>query len=110
MKCAIHPEKTASGSCVYCGKLHCENCLVEVNSRNFCRLCLKSGKASLEEKNRQPIIINNSVNSSSQAVSEAVSVSGVSSTEPDKNILRDNAAYCCCLLIIMFLLTNYGHH
>lgn len=37
MKCVNHPEKDASGSCVYCGKLFCPDCLVNVKGRMYCK-------------------------------------------------------------------------
>lgn len=37
MNCAIHQDREASGACTYCGKLFCNDCLVEVNGRYFCR-------------------------------------------------------------------------
>lgn len=37
MNCAIHPETEASGSCTFCGKLFCQDCLVEVDGKMVCR-------------------------------------------------------------------------
>jgi hypothetical protein len=37
MNCAKHPEKEAAGMCVYCGKPHCADCLVEVDGKMYCR-------------------------------------------------------------------------
>lgn len=37
MKCLNHSESDAVGACVYCGKLFCSICLVEVNGKNYCK-------------------------------------------------------------------------
>ena len=35
MNCTNHPEKEAAGTCVYCGKLFCSDCLVEIGGKNY---------------------------------------------------------------------------
>jgi hypothetical protein len=37
MQCSNHPETGAVGACVYCGKLFCSVCIVEVNGKNYCK-------------------------------------------------------------------------
>ena len=37
MNCSEHPQKKANGSCVYCGKFFCEDCLVEVDNKYYCK-------------------------------------------------------------------------
>ena len=37
MNCANHPDRPAAGACMYCGKLYCAECLVEVNGKNYCK-------------------------------------------------------------------------
>lgn len=37
MKCFNHSDKDAQGACVYCGKLFCEDCLVDVNGKMYCK-------------------------------------------------------------------------
>lgn len=37
MNCCIHPEKEIAGVCVYCGKLFCQECLVEINGKFYCK-------------------------------------------------------------------------
>jgi hypothetical protein len=39
MKCYLHPEKNTAGMCVGCGKPICEECLVEVERKNYCKSC-----------------------------------------------------------------------
>ena len=37
MRCNNHPENEVSGACVYCGKLFCSECLVEVSGKMYCK-------------------------------------------------------------------------
>ena len=37
MNCTIHPDRSAKGICVYCGKAYCTECLVEANGRLYCK-------------------------------------------------------------------------
>jgi hypothetical protein len=37
MDCVNHPGTPAQGTCVYCGKFYCADCLVEVDGRLVCR-------------------------------------------------------------------------
>ena len=37
MKCTNHPEIEAAGVCAYCGKPFCQDCLVEVKGRMYCK-------------------------------------------------------------------------
>lgn len=37
MKCTNHPEREADGMCTYCGKPFCNDCLVEVKGRMYCK-------------------------------------------------------------------------
>ena len=48
MKCHNHPEVDAQGACVYCGRLFCNECLVEVNGKLYCKPDI--GKAMNEAK------------------------------------------------------------
>ncbi len=37
MNCTNHTQKPAAGACVHCGKLFCEECLVEIEGRMYCK-------------------------------------------------------------------------
>lgn len=37
MKCVNHPDKDIAGACVYCGKLFCSDCLIEVDGKMYCK-------------------------------------------------------------------------
>lgn len=52
MKCYIHPDRDAVGMCVGCGKPICEECLVTLHDRNYCKRCtakLAQGRSLLAE-------------------------------------------------------------
>ncbi len=81
MECCNHPGEEVAGACVYCGKLFCKECLVEVNGKLYC----KNDVANLVNETKQqaaattingqqqmprsqytpPIIINNTNNNTS---------------------------------------------
>jgi len=70
MKCYVHPEKEAIGTCVGCGKAICDNCKMEVEGKYYCKNCIvdlaKKSQAnpfknlniqSFVEKNKLSIIL-----------------------------------------------------
>lgn len=73
MNCQTHPEKEAAGTCVYCGKFFCADCLVDVNGKNYCKEHVSN--AFNEQKQAaqqgQTININNTSNSVSNATANA---------------------------------------
>lgn len=46
MKCYIHPEVDAVGTCTSCGRAICSECAVEVGDKFVCRDCLAAGKGA----------------------------------------------------------------
>lgn len=56
MKCSIHLEREAIGTCVECGLAFCEECKVIISNKNYCKKCVevvvKKGKIT----DRNPII------------------------------------------------------
>lgn len=67
MKCFNHPEKEAQAACVYCGKLFCEDCVIEVDGKMYCKPdighVVKDTKAELAAaKSSAPSININNVN------------------------------------------------
>lgn len=72
MKCNNHPEVDAKGACVYCGKLFCAECLVEVSGKMYCKAdignVLKDAKeeAASSRAAAPNIIINNSNQNTNQ--------------------------------------------
>ena len=45
MKCYVHPDADAVGTCSSCGRAICEACGVDVRGRLTCRECLATGSA-----------------------------------------------------------------
>lgn len=41
MKCSTHPKTEAIGTCARCGRSFCEECVVHVDEKLWCRECLK---------------------------------------------------------------------
>ncbi|MBT6520053.1 hypothetical protein HOK51_09445 [Candidatus Woesearchaeota archaeon] len=39
MKCENHPKKNSSGACVECGKLFCDDCIIKVGRKRYCKEC-----------------------------------------------------------------------
>jgi len=79
MVCSKHAEKEATGTCVYCGKFFCEDCLVEVKGKMYCKSDLGNVLDEAKEKNNQTpqnIVINNSASSSASASASANSGNG----------------------------------
>lgn len=37
MTCINHPEKAATGTCTYCGKFFCKDCLIIMSGKMVCR-------------------------------------------------------------------------
>ncbi len=68
MNCTNHPEKEAVGMCAYCGKPFCQECLVEVKGRMYCKADLGNvlDEAKQSSQGSQPTInitnTNDSVN------------------------------------------------
>lgn len=58
MKCCNHPEADIVGACVYCGKLFCQECLVEVNGKMYCK---KDVSNLINETKEQAAAINQNV-------------------------------------------------
>lgn len=51
MECCNHPGEDVAGACVYCGKLFCKECLVEVNGKMYC----KNDVANLVNETKQQV-------------------------------------------------------
>lgn len=86
--CAVHQDVEASGICIGCGKFFCEDCLIEVKGKNYCRNCLDELIESKEKKiekledrqhQQQPMVFMNAGGASSSSSS---SVNHTSSAAP----------------------------
>lgn len=68
MQCTNHPEREAAGTCAFCGKMFCQECLVDVNGRFFCKDHVSHAFDQSAQSAPQPqIVINNTASSNSNA-------------------------------------------
>jgi len=53
MKCSIHLEREAIGTCVECGIAFCEECRVIINNKNYCKKCVETvvNKGKITDRN-----------------------------------------------------------
>ncbi|MDD4895001.1 MAG: NINE protein, partial [Candidatus Omnitrophica bacterium] len=56
MKCAVHPEREAIGTCVECGLAFCEECRVGVGNKNYCKKCVEIVVKKEKNTQRNPVI------------------------------------------------------
>lgn len=56
MKCAIHLEREAVGTCVECGLAFCEECKVQINNKNYCKKCVEILFNKKKVSQRSPVI------------------------------------------------------
>lgn len=97
MKCVNHPEIDANGACVYCGKFFCNNCLVEVNGKMYCKADI--GNVLKEAKEEA---------AAAKSASPVINVSNVN-TNVNTNTNTQNAAFypykkkTTALLLCLFL-------
>lgn len=57
MNCSNHPDAEAQGMCAYCGKPFCQDCLVEVKGRMYCKKDLGNVLDEAKQSaNNQPAI------------------------------------------------------
>lgn len=77
MNCTKHSEKEAQGACVYCGKFFCEDCLVEVEGKNYCRDCVSKAFAEKGANNDSKNIVINNNNSTSSSASASASATAM---------------------------------
>lgn len=60
MNCTNHPEVEAQGMCAYCGKPFCNDCLVEVKGRMYCKADLGNVLDEAKQSAQPTINITNS--------------------------------------------------
>lgn len=61
MKCYKHEDREAEGRCVRCGKILCEDCIVKVDNRVFCKECVSD---MLSKRNNEEVYQEELVNDS----------------------------------------------
>lgn len=101
MKCYIHNDSAAIGTCVNCGKFICETCNTQITGKNYCKPCVSEVFESMKEKieHSQKIQPTVYMNAGGASASSSASSSSSSSGRP---------AYrqSCLLHIILFILTG----
>lgn len=56
MKCSVHVEKEAVGTCVECGLAFCEECKVVISNKNYCKKCVETVVKKTKLTDRNPVI------------------------------------------------------
>lgn len=112
MNCYNHPDRDAQAACVYCGKLFCKECIIEVNGKMYCKAdignVIKEAKdeAAAARVSTPAISINNVNNNTNQNINNV----GASTNYPYKSKLV--AALLCfflgCLGVHRFYVGKYG--
>ena len=65
MRCAQHLQTEAFGSCNYCGKPYCRDCLAEIRGKYYCRehaVYAFGEKPHLAHAAPSPVVVNNYIN------------------------------------------------
>ena len=52
ISCKNHPEREAAGMCIACGKPFCEDCLVDVKDKYFCKIGIAERLRRIEERRK----------------------------------------------------------
>lgn len=56
MKCGVHSEKEAIGTCVECGIAFCEECQVIIKGKNLCKKCVDVFFKKNQSLDRNPVL------------------------------------------------------
>ncbi|SFT27359.1 hypothetical protein [Paenibacillus sp. BC26] len=72
MNCFIHEDQQAIGTCTYCGKFHCKECMVDIKGKFFCREHVNNAfdeaKQQVAATQTPNIVINNANNNTNTNV------------------------------------------
>ena len=74
MKCSNHPEVEAAGICAYCGKPYCQDCLVEVKGRMYCKADLGNVLDEAKQSTQAAPVIN--ITNSNESTNTNTNVNG----------------------------------
>lgn len=53
MKCNVHPDVDAVGTCTNCGKTVCANCAIEMNGKVVCKSCIE--RMAMQPSSQPPV-------------------------------------------------------
>ena len=96
MKCQNHPDKEATVGCVGCGNLFCDDCIVKVKGKNYCKSCvvdLAEKQENIKSEPVQPQIIIQQTQQQQQQQTQKNETVGI---------------ICCIILIILFLIVVFS--
>lgn len=82
MNCTNHPEVEAQGMCAYCGKPFCNDCLVEVKGRMYCKGDLGNVIDEAKQSSGQPTI---NINNSNESINTNTNLNGGFGIGPRKS-------------------------
>lgn len=101
MKCYNHPEMDAQGACVYCGKLFCNDCLVEVNGKMYCKPDI--GKAMNEAKEEA---------AAAKVATPSININNVNTNQNTNTVGAENYPYKSkwVAAVLCFFLGAFGIH
>ena len=99
MQCTNHPQSEAKGMCTYCGKPFCDECLVEVKGKMYCKADI--GKVLDEAKEASSAAPSININNTSTNTNQNV-VGGYGIGIPPKSKM--------VALLLCFFLGAIGAH
>ena len=85
MKCTNHPEVEAVGMCAYCGKPFCQDCLVEVKGRMYCKADLGNVLDEAKQSSSGQPMINITNSNESSNTNTNTNVNGAFGLPPRKS-------------------------
>lgn len=87
MQCSKYPERPATGTCAYCGKFFCEEYLVEVNGRNYCKDHIANviAEAKTSAPQTQPMVFMNA-GGGGGATASSSAAAAVGGLEPRRRV------------------------
>lgn len=56
MKCYVHPEVDAIGTCTKCGRSVCSGCAMEIDGKVVCKNCVEKSSKQTYVKRKEPIL------------------------------------------------------
>ena len=87
MQCPNHNDREATYACSYCGKLFCEDCLVDLDGKKYCKEHLKN---AFDEAKKSNSYASDNVKSSNLTDSNETNHKCVQSNSSIPNIIINN--------------------
>jgi hypothetical protein len=108
MNCSKHLQNEANGVCIYCGKFFCDDCLIEVKGKMYCKDDIGNvmDEAKLATANSVPNITINNTNESSNVGQSIIT----NTNTPFPLIISSKSKPVCILLCCMGFFGFSGLH